>query len=114
MAAAAPSVTWEQVESDDSRSSIYFSPISVSIVSSANRVYVEGLISELAEDSEAGRMLPFRGPVRDTLGTSMVSSGRYPSDDDLLEMCWFVQGIYQIDYSDPVSLVPGEVPASCR
>jgi basic membrane protein A len=107
-----PSVVWEQIVGDPQRSPVYFS--SITVVPSGLRMEVEAYVAELARNDDAARMLPFEGPVRDTAGATRISSGHYPSDDDLLSMCWFVEGIYQIQDGEPPTLVPGVVPASCR
>lgn len=110
----APAIVWEQIVGDPRRSPVYFSDLSTTLTTGSQRLAVSEYMADLARDDEAGRMLPFAGPIRDTEGNTRVSSGRYPSDEDLLSMCWFVLGIYQIQAGDPPELVPAVVPASCR
>lgn len=110
-----PSVVWEQIKRDVDDSSVYFADISTSLVPGGVRVHVANdLLDNLVEDSTAGRMLPFGGPVRDTTGGTRIAPRSYPSDEDLLLMCWLVEGTYELTHDDPPELAPAEVPASCR
>jgi basic membrane lipoprotein Med (substrate-binding protein (PBP1-ABC) superfamily) len=110
-----PAVEWQQIQRDPDESSVYFADFDPIAVPSAVSINISALLSELATDSTAARMLPFRGPVRDTGGDTRISSRSYPSDEDLLQMCWHVDGIFQIDTDgDGPTLVAAEVPTNCR
>ncbi len=97
---------WEQLQPDPQDSTAYLAPISTS-VPSAIRIEVEQLVQELSEPTEDGLYLPFRGPIRDQSNALRVSEGEYPSDDDLLKMCWFVNGVRD------VAGAIAEVPMDC-
>lgn len=99
---------WKQMEQNPDRSSVYFSDINNDLVVSTDIVAVENLIPELTRDTEGSRMYPFRGPVRDSSGAVRIDGGDNPSDEDLLQMCWFVQGIVDLDDS------PATVPEDCE
>ncbi len=99
-------IPWDQMLADPTSSTVYLN-INDANVPSAVRIEVEGLVDDLSENSDRGRYLPFRGPVRDNTGTTRVADGLYPTDDQLLRMCWFVEGVY--DTSD----MPAVVPSVC-
>ncbi|MBV9656435.1 MAG: BMP family ABC transporter substrate-binding protein [Acetobacteraceae bacterium] len=50
-----------------------------------------------AEDSKnriaAGTLLPFAGPIKDQKGAVKVADGKAMSDDELLKMNWYVEGV---------------------
>lgn len=98
---------WQQMRSTPEQSSAYFSELNTQLVNTEIRLEVESLISPLTEDSEAARQLPFAPPIRDVAGNERLSMGSTFTDDDLLEMCWLVEGIFHADGS------PGTVPANC-
>ncbi|UJR84681.1 BMP family ABC transporter substrate-binding protein [Sandaracinus amylolyticus] len=100
---------YEQMKPDPSESVVYLAPFDpTGPVPTAVRLEIEGLVSELTADSEESRHYPFRGPVEDNRGTTRVQSGAVPTDADLLNMCWFVEGIYELD-----GTTPAVVPAVC-
>ncbi len=107
-----PDFVWEQIQGDTRRSAVYFSTINN--VSATTAFAVETLVTPLAANSNAGRMLPFRGPIFDTSGTRRINASNYPTDDNLRQMCYHVQGVFQIDDEDPPGLEPAEVPLDCR
>ena len=41
----------------------------------------------------AGTLHPFAGPVRDQKGTVRIADGTAISDEDLLKMNWYVEGV---------------------
>lgn len=100
-------LVWEQMRSSPELSAAYFSELNTDLVPTGVRLEVEGLIPELTADSEQARMLPFAPPIRDGVGQERLSVGESFTDADLLEMCWLVEGIYNVDGS------PGTVPANC-
>lgn len=98
---------WDQMQADPDASTAYLAPISTRLVSSSIRLDVEGLVDDLSEPGPDGLYLPFRGPIRDTSGTLRFAEGTTPTDRDLLNMCWHVQGVYDVDGN------PAAVPAGC-
>lgn len=109
-----PTALWEQIQGTENQSVVYFSSLNVTIGEASDRLAVEGLLGELTRDSVEGRMLPFRGPIQDNENTLQISANTYPTDSDLLTMCWHVRGVSQIVAGDPLGLEPAEVPSSCR
>lgn len=102
-------VIYDQMEPDRAESVVYLSEIDPGgPVPTAVRLEVEGLVSELTRDTPESRYYPFRGPVVDNQGGQRIAPGALPSDTDLLRMCWFSEGIYELD-----GTTPAEVPAGC-
>ena len=98
---------WDQMQADPQTSTAYLADMNPSLVPSAVRLDVEGLVDDLSEPTPRGLYLPFLGPVRDNTGTLRIAEGTMPTDRDLLNMCWHVDGVY--DTSDN----PAEVPPGC-
>lgn len=98
---------WTPMLPDPAESVVYLSPISDSLVPSAIRIEVEGLVDDLSTNTPEGRMFPFRGGVLDSMGTRRFAAGEFPSDHDILTMCWFVDGVLNTDGT------PAEVPNGC-
>ncbi len=71
------------------------------------RIEAEGLVDDLSEDSESARMLPFRGPLTDSSGDTRFGAADFPKDQDVLNMCWFVDGVVDLDGN------PAELPSGC-
>jgi basic membrane lipoprotein Med (substrate-binding protein (PBP1-ABC) superfamily) len=100
-------IPWDQMQGDPETSTAYLAPISTRLVSSSVRLDVEGLVDDLSADTDRARYLPFLGPVRDNTGTLRIAEGAMPSDRDLLNMCWYVQGVFDVDGN------PAAVPSGC-
>ena len=98
---------WDQMQADPSQSTAYLN-INDANVASNIRIEVEGLVDDLSEGTNRALYLPFIGPVRDNSGGTRVPDGATPTDEDLLKMCWFVDGVY-----DPSTDAPASVPAGC-
>lgn len=108
-----PDLIWDAIEGTPSQSVVFYSDINPRVVGLADIMEVEALKSDLIASS--GLYLPFRGPLRDNITHEIrVGSGQHPDDDDLLTMCWFVEGIYQMGTGDPVPLEAARVPTSCQ
>lgn len=97
---------YEAMRADPEDSLVYLSEVAP-FVPTAVRLEVEGLVGELAMETPEARYLPFRGPIRDTRGATRIAAGELPDDEVLLEMCWFVEGVMEIDGT------PARVPAGC-
>jgi len=100
-------VIWDSIQTDPEQSMAYYAPINEDIVEAAVIDDIEGLVPELAADTEEGRMLPFAGPVNDALGVERYADGEYPTDEALLNMCWYIEGLSDADE------LPDEVPSDC-
>ncbi len=97
---------WQQMGGNPETSTAYLSDMSLDLVPSETRLEVEAMVSELAAQTEAGLYLPFRGPISDNTGMTRIAAASYPSDEDLLKMCWFVDGV--IDTSGAAAVVPDD------
>lgn len=97
---------WEQMRADPSHSTVYLD-VSDRNVPSAVRVEIEGLVADLSADTDRARYLPFLGPVVDNTGAARIADGATPTDEDLLQMCWFVDGVVDLDGR------PAVVPSGC-
>lgn len=95
---------WEQMKSTPTESSASLAPITTNtaLVPSGVRLEVEGLVPELTANTEQARKLPFTGPIRDADGRDRVPSGVMMTDEALLRMCWFVEGVTNLDGSTAV------------
>lgn len=103
-------VIYEQMKPDPQESVVYLAPIDPSgPVPAEVRLEVEQLVPTLTADTPEARYWPFRGPVRDSRGEVRIEAGQLPTDEDLLRMCWYVEGVYEMD-----GVTPGRVPAVCQ
>lgn len=105
-----PHVTiYEQMSGDPAESVVYLAPIDpAGPVSASVRLEVEQLVAEMTIDTEESRQYPFRGGVVDNDGRTRVEPGSLPTDEELLSMCWYVDGVYE-----PDGTTPAVVPAVC-
>jgi len=101
---------WEQVKADPQQSPAYLA-INEKLVPATVRVQVEELIPQLAKPGIEGQQVPFQAPVRDNAGKERLASGSRFDDQDLLRMCWFVDGVVDADASGKT--VPAVVPSAC-
>ena len=51
------------------------------------------LVEEKENAIRNGTFHPFQGPVKDQQGKIRIAGGSTISDDDLLKMQWYVQGV---------------------
>lgn len=54
---------------------------------------VQTLVREKTEAIKSGSLHPFAGPVKDQSGQLQVAAGSTPTDDELLSMSYFVEGV---------------------
>ena len=54
---------------------------------------VAELAAKTAEDLKSGKLLPFAGPIKDQTGKVVVPEGQSLSDEKILGLNWYVQGI---------------------
>jgi len=103
---------WEQLESNPDQSSVYLAPINKALVSSAIQVEVESYIPQLAAPGVPGQQLPFAPPVVDNRGVVRLAEGGFFTDEELLQMCWFVAGVVE-EVPASGSPIPAVVPDGC-
>ncbi|MCK6551604.1 BMP family ABC transporter substrate-binding protein [Myxococcota bacterium] len=98
---------YDQMKSDPSESTVYLSEIDTTLVPTEDRLPVEMLISAMTAPTPEAKYYPFRPPLYDNTGTLRVATGQLPTDEDLLDMCWYVDGVYDVGGT------VGVVPAAC-
>lgn len=97
---------WRQMGGNPETSTAYLSAMSIDLVPSNIRLAVEGLVNDLSAKTDEALYLPFQGPVTDNTGMIRVAAATLPTDDLLLKMCWFVEGV--IDTTGATAVVPSE------
>ncbi|MBM4319038.1 MAG: BMP family ABC transporter substrate-binding protein [Deltaproteobacteria bacterium] len=103
---------WEQMKADPTQSSVYLAPINSTLVPGQVRLEVEGYIRPLSEPGVEGQQLPFQAPVKDNQGRTRLNQGERFSDEDLLRMCWFVEGVVE-EMGEDGQPIPAPVPVGC-
>lgn len=98
---------WQQMGGNPETSTAYLSEMSLDLVPSETRLEVEALVGDLAAKTPEALYLPFRGRVDDNTGTTRIAAGALPTDELLLRMCWFVDGVIN------TSGAPAVVPSDC-
>lgn len=101
-----PSVpVWEPMRGDSARSGAYVAPLNEDIVPVATIFDIEEQLAALASE----QTVVFGGSLVDNTGATRLG-GAVPEDSDLLEMCWFVDGVMEPGAKDNV---PAVVPGGC-
>ena len=95
---------WDQMKGDRDESTVYLAEMST-LVPADVRLEIESEIGELVKEENV--MVPFEGPLRDNSGELRVSSGDIMTDEELLRMCWYVEGVVDADGQ------PATVPGGC-
>ncbi len=95
---------WDQMKGDRDESTVYLAEMSTQVPAEV-RLEIESWIAELVKEDNA--LVPFEGPIRDADHALRVEAGEVMSDDELLRMCWYVEGIIEADGQ------PAEVPGGC-
>ncbi|MFH1464195.1 MAG: BMP family ABC transporter substrate-binding protein [Pseudomonadota bacterium] len=95
---------WDQIQGDRDDSTVYLAEMSTH-VPAAISIEIESEISELAKSENVH--VPFVGAIKDNQGVTRVGSGDELSDEELLRMCWYVEGIIDADGQ------PAAVPGGC-
>lgn len=101
---------WEQVTVDpgDRPSIANYAPINADLVDAATISGAASLFEDLATPGEAGLYLPWTGPINDAEGEERIAEGEHPTDEQLLSMCWYVEGVTDTD--EEPTLVPSTCP----
>ena len=100
-------IIWEPVKSDKNDSSVGLSDMSSAVPGTA-RVEITSWIPKLAKEGVDAEQLPFKAPQKDNFGKERLANGKLFTDKDLLNMCWFVEGVINPDGT------PAPVPAECK
>ena len=100
-------LVWEQMQTTPEDSVIALAEKNA-IVPGPVRIKVDDKIPQLV--SADGTHLPFVGPIRDASGAVRFADGDRATDEDLLEMCWYVEGVRNADDPDTVA---ARVPPGC-
>jgi basic membrane lipoprotein Med (substrate-binding protein (PBP1-ABC) superfamily) len=93
---------WDQIQGDRDDSTVYLAEMSP-LVPAEVAIAIESEISELVKEENIH--IPFVGPIKDNQGTTRVASGDEMTDEELLRMCWYVEGL--IDADGQPAVVPG-------
>ena len=99
-------VVWEPMKSNEGSSVVYMMPLNETdvFVPFEIAVDVEGQIPIIAR----GDLKVFAGPITDTQG-DLRNGGEDLTDNQLQNMCWFVDGVFEPDALDE----PATVPLGC-
>lgn len=100
-------IVWEPVKTDKNDSSVYLSDISSAVPGTA-RVEIQSWIPKLAKEEAGTEQSPFKAPLKDNTGKTRLAAGKAISDKDMLNMCWFAEGIVNMDGT------PAVVPSECK
>ncbi len=95
---------WDQVQIDRETSTVYLADIHEDVPTSVV-MQVESTFAQLSEPDNVH--LPFVGPIDDAGGSERVEDGDEMSDEELLRMCWYVEGVIAENGA------PAEVPGGC-
>ena len=100
-------IIFEGMQGNKDTSIVYLASINEDVVSTATIVDVESFIPEIAN----GTHTIFDGPLIDNSGKERLGGGD-ATDEDLLRMCWYVDGIVMYD-EDSESDEPATMPSGC-
>jgi len=98
-------VIYEQINPDSSESVVY--PNLSDLVPSTIADQLDPLIDRLSSDDHAEQYFFWEGPIVDAEGAERLADGEVPTDDQLLSMCWYIDGIIDTDET------PDVAPAGC-
>lgn len=99
---------WESIQNNADDSMVYYTDINPDLVDASVIQEVANLVPIMAEETDLGIYYPFREEVRDSQGSVRYTDGEYPTDEELLNMCWYVEGASDTDE------VPDQVPPECE
>jgi basic membrane protein A len=97
-------VIWESIQTDREKSIVYLAEINT-VVPATVRMDVAAVLADLARGENS--QMPFVGPILDNQGTLRVAAGDEMTDEEMLRICWFVDGIVDANGD------PARVPAGC-
>ena len=76
--------TWEGISQD----MIQLAPFNKSVPKD-----VQNRVLKAKADIAAGKLHPFAGPIRDNQGTVRIKAGETMSDEEMLGLSWYVEGV---------------------
>lgn len=97
-------VIWDPIETNRADSMVHFAEPNSDLVEASIVEQMEGLVEQMADVTDEALYLPFAGPIIDRQGTERIAAGEYPTDEELLSMCWYVENVY--DTEDELNDVP--------
>jgi basic membrane protein A and related proteins len=95
---------WDQMQGDRDDSTVYLAEMSTQVPAEV-RLEIESWIGELVKTDNV--MVPFEGLIKDNTREVRVDAGDVMTDEELLRMCWYVEGIVDAEGE------PAEVPGGC-
>ncbi len=95
---------WDQMLTDPEQSTVHLAELN-EVLPSTLRIDIENELARLADEDNL--QLPFQGRIKDNAGSTRVAEGDEMNDEELLRMCWYVEGIIDADGE------PAEVPTGC-
>lgn len=102
---------YEQMQTDADDSVVFYSELNSAIVSSDAVAAIEAAVPRLASDDRAEQYFFWTGPINDQQGNECLAAGEIPTDDALLSMCWYTEGLIDTDSNPnvpPAGVCPGE------
>jgi basic membrane protein A len=102
-------IVWDQIKTDPAESVVNLN-INTDLVNTADAMAIQEWIPKLAEPGVKAQALPFPAPVKDNTGKVRLKEG-YFQDEDMLRMCWFVDGVIDVDAGGKD--IPAVVPSTC-
>lgn len=95
----AAELPWDQLNGTPADSVAHLQ-INETLVLGSEQIQVETVGGQMTANTEEARMLPFSGGVNDATGQERFARDTLPTDDDLLRMCWLVEGVKHVDGSE--------------
>jgi basic membrane protein A and related proteins len=102
---------YEQMSESADDSVVFYSELNSAIVLPATVTEIEGLVPRLASADRADQYFFWTGPLNDAEGTECLAAGEIPTDEALLSMCWYTEGLIDTDDAPnvaPAGVCPGE------
>jgi len=90
-------IIWDPIENDRQSSMVHFAQPNADLVEASIISQMDDLAEQMADVTDDALYLPFAGPIHDRQGTLRIADGEYPTDEDLLSMCWYVHNVYDTE-----------------
>jgi basic membrane protein A and related proteins len=82
--------TWK---SEDTWGGIKANMVNLAPFNAAIPADIQALANQVKQDIADGKRHPFAGPVKDQSGKVIVAEGKTATDEEILKMDWFVEGV---------------------